>query len=260
MLSVPADRAAAAGAPAGPSMRSREQGNEMRDVDFIFVASNAQRRVASTGLSAWTVTEGIRLNDYSQARRPGMSLRGGSITARIRGSKATGSASAYPTPPEILAALAGCGDIHVHFEGGNRSSLYLSWKEYEEQDSYLGSYAKKAIGFLGDFTGAAFEGHGVKGPRGAEREMRVLSPASAVGNLVGYFVGTKAPVQFVIGNQSLAGGGFGEIKKQRTRISFQQIAGILAGTDFTQERSHDDLDVPGLADVGSDVVGKLFGG
>lgn len=238
----------------------------MRDVDFIFVVNDSATQVATSLADSWEVTTGIRLNDNNYAKTAGMNLRGGFITARVAGSKATKSSSNFPTGGEIVEAMKKLGDVRVHFGNSSRGTLYLSWKEYQQPPSYtdalLGKMQKITMTALGgvdlnrathallNYTGLAQKAVGTVASRTAGPEL-VRSAAKIL-------AGKNVPLLLYISNRP-RGEGFTEIRKKRRVSAFTQIAGILAGTDITKEQfeSFGGDDAEDVASTIDDVLGKL---
>ncbi|MDA1073694.1 MAG: hypothetical protein O3A63_02885 [Proteobacteria bacterium] len=233
----------------------------MRDVNFIIVADNAGTNVATAGLDAWEVTEGIALANHGYAKSTGMNLRGGFITARIKGSKATKSDKNYPTGAEILNALNKQGDVKVHFGNSSRSSLYLSWKEYQAAPGYTDVLIKQVTKLAGAAFGDLIPGKSLAGIVWNYGEMTQKVTGTAAGKLgmnnaaVNFLAGKDTPVQFYISGRK-HGGDFTEIKKKRRIVSFEQIAGLLAGSNIADQKFKE-LDGGDTEDVLSKIDGFL---
>jgi hypothetical protein len=236
----------------------------MREVDFIFVAESTGTNVVSAGLDIWETTSGIRLNDHSYAKSRGMNLRGGYITARVKGSVATRSEKNYPTGAEIINGLQQCGDVKVHF-GNSRSSLYLNWKEYEANPSYTDVLIKQVSKLAGGAFGDIIEGKTIAGMIWNYGELAQKTTGtiagktgvpSAASGVINFLAGKDTPMLFFIGNRKRVGE-FENIRKKRRICSFDQIAGILAGSGI-DDQGYKSLD-GGDAEDGLGIVDNLFG-
>ncbi|MEM1433000.1 MAG: hypothetical protein AAGG11_03005 [Pseudomonadota bacterium] len=237
----------------------------MREVDFIFVTKDAGTNVVTSLGDAWEVTSGIRINDHSYAKSKGMNLHGGFITARVKGQKATKSANNFPTGAEIVNAMEKHKDLKVHFGNNSRSRLVLSWKEYEATPSYtdvlMGQVSKFANAMFGEVVTNpwAFQDKVDK----ARKVMGTVAgttgvPGSASG-VVNLLAGKDTPVLFYISDRK-KGGDYTEVAKKRRVCSFEQIAGILAGTDIAQQ-GYEGFDFDsGDAQDAAELIGDLVGG
>ncbi len=235
----------------------------MREVDFLFVTKDAGTNVVTSMADAWEVVGGIRINDHGYARSKGMNLHGGYITARVRGQKATKSASNYPTGAEIINAMEKNNDLKVHFGNNARSSLVLSWKEYQPTPSYtdvlIGQVSKLAGAMLGEV---------VSNPWGlADHAQKAQKALGTVASKTGVPTGASGAVNFLAGKDTpillficdrKRGGEFKEIRKKRRIVSFGQIAGILAGTDIAQQE-YEGFDSGDAQDI-VETIGGFVGG
>jgi hypothetical protein len=214
----------------------------MREVDFLFVTKDAGTNIVTSMADSWEVVNGLRINDHGYAKSKGMNLRGGYITARVRGKKATKSANNYPTGSEIVHALQQVNDIKVHFGNNSRSSLVLSWKEYKATPSYtdvlMGQVSKVAGAMLGGVVTVTKPWAIQDKVQQAQKVLGTVAKTTGVpgflSGAVSFLAGKDTPILFHISDRK-RGGEFIEIRKKRRIVSFEQISGMLAGSNITQQ-------------------------